>query len=323
MDAGKPEYSTVITPIFSYLKRNKIVLGIVLTVISTFLIILMNACAKLASPYHSVMEAVFYRNIFAMVVVLGYIVATKRWSAFKTKRPLAHLGRSIVGNIGLAMVFWAYTLMPMADVSALLFAAPLMITAMSALILREQVGLLRWGAVVIGFLGVSLIGLEQMGQRSELDVAHFAGFGVIVGLGAAFCVSLVSIFLRALSSTEDSFTTVFYFLLTGLVGSGIYMIFAGSMPHPAAIVPLFGAGVASSMSLLMKSQSYKYAEASLLSPYTYTAILWSALLGWLFWGELPTATLWIGAGIVIASNLFILYREQKKKQTPVPTDTVY
>ena len=309
--------------LLSYFRRNKIILGVALTVISTFLIILMNACAKLASPYHSVLEAVFYRNIFAMIVVLGYIVATKRWSAFKTKRPLAHLGRSVIGNIGLAMVFWAYTLMPMADVSALLFAAPLMITALSALILREQVGIWRWGAVVIGFLGVSLIGLEQIGQRSTLDAEHFAGFGVIIGLCAAFCVSLVSIFLRALSSTEDSFTTVFYFLLTGLFGTGIYMIFAGTLPHPAALIPLIGAGAASSMSLLMKAQSYKYAEASLLSPYTYTAILWSALLGWLFWDELPTPSIWIGASIVIASNLFILYREQKKKKEPASTDNVY
>lgn len=311
-----------IAPLFSYLKKNKIILGVVLTVISTFLIILMNACAKLASPYHTVIEAVFYRNIFALAIVLGYIVATRRWSAFKTKRPLAHLGRSVVGNVGLAMVFWAYTLMPMADVSALLFASPLMVTAMSALILREQVGIWRWGAVVIGFIGVSLIGLEQMGGGSALDTAHFAGFGVLVGLGAAFCVSLVSIFLRALSSTEDAFTTVFYFLLIGLIGSGIYMVFAGSPPHPAALIPLIGAGVASSLSLLMKTQAYKYGEASLLSPYTYTAILWSTLLGWLFWGELPTPTIWIGAGIVIASNLFILYREQKKKKTPSP-DTTY
>jgi drug/metabolite transporter (DMT)-like permease len=281
-------------------------MGIALFLVATFLIVTMNAFAKMATVYHSPVEAVFYRGVVAMVLLLSFTTVTRRKDVFKTKRPMAHLGRSLAGNIGVILVFWSYSLMPMADVTAFLFTAPLMVTVLSIPLLGEKVGPYRWSAVIIGFLGVVLIAQPFGGG--------FVGAKALVPLGATFFMALVNIFLRELGKTEDPFTTVFYFLAVGLVFTGIYMIFNGTLPHEKAIWPLVGAGIAGGLQLILKTKAYTLAEASLLSPFTYTSILWATLFGWLFWGDLPTAAVCIGAIIIITSNIVIYMRESRVKR---------
>lgn len=282
-------------------------LGIALYVIATLLIIVMNAFVKAASEYHDPVEAVFYRGLIAMALLLAWAAYKRQLrSICRTTRIRSHLGRAVAGNIGVVMVFWAYALMPMADVTALLFAAPLLVTMLSALLLKEQVGRYRWSAVIIGFGGVLMIA-QPSGE-------HYASYALFVALAAALSTALVQIFLRELGKTEDALTTVFYFLAFGIAGSGVYMVFAGSWPHPAAIIPLLGAGIAGGIQLIIKTQAFRLAEASLLSPFAYTSILWATLIGWFYWGDLPTLPVVGGTVIVIASNLFILWREQCKKR---------
>lgn len=282
-------------------------LGIALYSFAVLMIVVMNAFIKKATEYHTPVEAVFYRGIIAMALLLAYAAYKQQLRGiYKTSRIGSHIGRALVGNIGVVTVYWSYSLMPMADVTAMMFASPLIVTALSAVMLKETVGRYRWLAVLAGFAGILLIA-QPSGEA-------YVSYGPYVVLLASFSTALVHIFLRTLGKTEDALTTVFYFLAFGLIVTGIYMVFAGTPPHPAAVIPLIGAGLASGVQLIAKTQAYRLAEASLLSPFSFTSIIWATLFGWMFWDDLPEAIVVCGMAVVIASNLFILWRENLKKK---------
>lgn len=279
--------------------------GIILFLLADFFIVAMNAFAKGAAPHHAPVEILFYRSIVAMFFLLAYLALTVRRNVYKTTRIKSHIWRALIGNAGVVLNFQALSLMPMADVTALLFTAPLMVTILAALILKEQVASHRWLAVVAGFAGVLLIS-HPAGQNLALP-------GLLAAMGSALCNALVILLLRDLGRTEDALTTVFYFLSFGILFSGIYMIFFGHMPYPHTAWLLAGTGIAGGLQLLLKTQAYRIAEASLLSPFTYISLLWATLIGLIFWGSVPTIWTAAGAAIIIASNLFIIWREGQIK----------
>lgn len=275
-------------------------------ILAVFFIAVMNACAKLSSDKHSIAEIVFYRGVVSLSLLTLWLLATRRFELLKTKRPMAHFGRSAIGTVGVGCVYWAYSLMPMGDVAVLLLTSSLFVTMLSVPLLGETVGPWRWSAVVIGFIGAGFVG--------NPFAHHFSLYGFSVAILAAFMVSLVFIFLSKLGKTESAFTTVFYFSLTSTLVSGVYMIFKGQMPDPSVYWPLFGTGIASLLSLLLKTEAYKHGEASFLSPLDYMNLLWSILFGWMFWGDFPTWTMLAGAALIIGSNVLIIWREHVHKQ---------
>lgn len=277
--------------------------GIILILVATLGIVLMNTCAKMSSLAYGPVEMVFYRGVIALGVLVPYMLLTQPWTVFKPQRIGIHLLRALVGNLGVAFVFWAYTLLPMADATALLFAAPLFVTALSPLILGETVDRYRWGAVGVGFAGIVLIA-----RPSPEIFTHPAS---LIGLAAALCVALVDITLRKLGQTDDPLTTVFYFILIGVVVTAPYTLAAGGRPEGRLLPWLIGIGLFAAIQQVAKTRAYRLAEASLLSPYTYTAIIWAALAGWLFWDEFPSPAVIAGTGVVIGSNLFIVWRETR------------
>jgi drug/metabolite transporter (DMT)-like permease len=177
--------------------------GVFLILLATLCIVLMNTCAKKGSSVYSPVEMVFFRGVVALGLLIPYMLATHPFSVFKTRRIGAHLYRSAVGNLGVGLVFWAYSLLPMANATALLFAAPLFVTALSPLLLKERVDRARWTAVAFGFGGILLIARPSMHILADPASA--------VGLAAAFCMALVDMALRNLGRTENPLTTVFYF----------------------------------------------------------------------------------------------------------------
>ncbi|BBO84808.1 membrane protein [Desulfosarcina ovata subsp. sediminis] len=274
--------------------------GVFLILLATLCIVLMNTCARVSSIHHGPVEMVFYRGVVALSLLVPYMLATHPVSVFKTRRVGAHLYRSIIGNIGVGLVFWAYTLLPMANATALLFSAPLFVTALSPLLLREHVDGQRWMAVALGFGGILLIARPSMGLVT--DPAS------MVGLGAALCIALVDMALRNLGRTEHPLTTVFYFILGGVIFSAPYTFTVGSLPQGHLILWIAGIGLFTVVQQLGKTAAYRFAEASFLAPYSYTAILWATLIGWLLWREWVSVRVVAGSAVVIASNLFILKR---------------
>jgi drug/metabolite transporter (DMT)-like permease len=168
------------------------------------------------------------------------------------------------------------------------------------LLLKEDVDGGRWVAVVAGFGGIVLIVRPSAGLLA--DPAS------LVGLGAAFCIALVDMALRNLGRTEDPLTTVFYFILVGVLLTAPYTLARGSWPAVEMRPWVLGIGCFAAIQQVAKTAAFRYAQASLLAPYSFTAILWAALAGWLIWRERPAIPVVVGAGVVIASNLFIFWR---------------
>jgi len=282
--------------------RSNVSKAIILTLLATLGIVLMNTCAKKTSVAHNPVEMMFYRGLFALALLTPWMVVKYGCSAFKTRRVKAHLYRGIVGNVGVGFVFWAYSLLPMADATALLFAAPLFVAMLSPMVLKERVDRYRWMAVAIGFGGILLISRPSGGL--------LANPASLVGIAAALCMALVDMALRSLGRTDPPVTTVFYFILFGVIISAPYALFFGHRPDMRTLPWMVGIGVFAAFQQVAKTTAFQYAEASLLAPYSFTSIVWAVLTGWLFWRHLPTVTAILGTAVVIGSNLFMLWRER-------------
>lgn len=262
--------------------------------------------SKLLSTTLNPVELVFTRNAVAMTfLIIGFYILRKKMP-LKTSRPWAHILRGAIGTTGIIIGMWAYTIMPLTEATILFFTLPLFVTLMSGIILREKIGLVRIGAVIAGFTGV----LIATGPTGDLTLTQIS-----VGIGSAFFAAGVDICLRWLGKTESSSTTVFYFLTFGLIITSLYIPFSNitiTMPPLIMIAFILSLGLAGLGSLLAKTQSFRLAEASLITPITYTMIIWAGLFDYFIWHKTPSLSLIIGAAIIIASNLIILRREHQK-----------
>ena len=260
----------------------------------------------------SLLESLFYRQALALPLVLGWIAAGPGFASVRTKRPAAHLIRTVLGMAGMALNFLTFMLLPLAEATVLLFTVPIFATVLSATVLKERVGVHRWLAVLLGFLGVLLV--VQPGGGSVLPLN-----GVLVGLCAAVVVSGVSITLRQIGRTEGAATTVFWFTIVSAVPLGIAMLFVGEAHDARTFGMLLGLGLAGGLAQLALTASLRLAPVSVVLPMDYSNLLWSALIGWLVFSTLPSRSLWLGAPLIIASGLYIVYREHRlrREQTPI------
>ncbi len=286
--------------------KDQLFKGIALTVAAIFSIDLMVAAGKLLSEGYHVIQIVFMRNLIGMVpVYIFYKLCGGAWIPLP-KKPQTHLIRSTLGIVSLILTFSAVAQLPLPDVTVLLFSAPLFITVLSIPLLGERVGLYRWSAVIIGFLGV-LIAARPSGDANWLGI----GFA----LAAAFFLALIAITMRWMGRTEDPVVSVLYFFVISALVTGFMVPFVWE-PMTWDAAPLFlGLALAAGAGQIMLTASYVYAPASALSPYRYTSIIWSILLGWLIWAYIPGWPVLAGAAIIIASNLFIVWREHKNQKT--------
>jgi drug/metabolite transporter (DMT)-like permease len=183
---------------------------------------------------------------------------------------------------------------------------PIFATILGAILLREGVGVHRWAAVLTGFVGVLIVARPGGG--------HFPLQGTAVGLMAAFLVALIAIQLRALGRTEPSGTTVFWFSLLSVPIAGVpYAFFA--QPHDATTWALLIAlGVVGGIGQLALTASLRFAPVSVVVPMDYSSLIWATLYGWLIFSVLPTSATWLGAPVIIASGLYIVWREHRRQQ---------
>lgn len=275
---------------------------------ATFMVIVMNSFAKLLSEVHDPIEIVFYRNIVALLFICAFLTIKKDWHRVKTERPISHVYRSVLGTLSVVLVFHTYKYLPIADATTILYAAPLIVTALSVPMLGERVGLPRWCAVLVGFIGVMVISSPE---GSETLTGYF------FGISAATTIALVSVYLRELGKTEDSMTTVFWFMVIGTILTGLYMPFDGHLPSLTACGIIFIVGTAGLAQQFLKTHGLAMAQAAILTPIQFTGLIWAAFFGVVLYGDWPENNIWIGAAIVIGANLFILWREQRKKAMQV------
>lgn len=281
----------------------------------------MSLFAKLLSQYFDPIEVTFWRNIASIILLLAWLFATRNIIFYKTARPRVHLFRSFIGTIGIALGMWTVSLLTLAQTTLLLFTSPLFTVLLSALFLREKIGIYRISAVIIGFIGVAIAA-----NPANMTIPII---GLAAGLGWGLMSGSVDVTLRWMGKTENSITTTFYFLLFGTLATALFWPFSQT---PITDVPIekawivagiiIGLGATGTLALLSKTQSYRLGEASIIAPIMYTMLIWSVLFDYLIWNRTPEWNVIIGATIIIAANLFIIYREHKLKKSPEQCTTL-
>lgn len=277
-------------------------------VVATLLLTTMFAIAKVAQSYGvNVIEIVFYRQAIAILPVLALVIPSVGLASLKTRRPWVHASRTAVGTTGMILNFITISLLPLAETQALWFTTPLFATILSAIILRETVGVHRWSAVALGFIGVLIVVQPQTG--------HLPVVGATTGLTSALLTAFVTILLRQLGRTEPALTTVFWFFTMSAIPLAIVMPWFAQSHPPVVWILLAAMGIVGGLGQVALTLSLQYAPVSTVAPVDYASLIWSTLFGiWLF-AEVPTAWTWIGAPIIVASGLYIVWRERKRMRT--------
>ncbi len=283
-------------------------LGILLIVASSISFALMNAVVKLVSGHLGPVEIGFFRQLFSLVPVVSMVIHQGGPSMLRTQRPFGHLFRGLIGNSAMIIFFLSVAKLPLADANALSFASPLFITALSMPLLGEAVGKHRWSAVIVGFAGVMV-----MTNPGGNWFSGNAGVGAGMGVLAAFMSALMTITIRQLNKTEPPVRIVFYFATIGTILFGGLLTIFWVTPMLPELGGLMVVGLTGGLSQLLMTYAYRHAPASTLAPFGYVSILWSTALGYLIWSELPGPRILIGASIVIASGLYIIYRETRQR----------
>lgn len=282
--------------------------GIALRATSATAFGLMSALLKGASELGvSTPEMIFYRNVWALLVVVGWIVAGPGWSAVKTEAPLAHLTRSGIGLISMLLTFGALALLPLGEATTLTYAAPIIATLLSGLILAEKIGPRRWSAVAVGFIGVLLVARPGDGVTA---------IGLAVGIAAAFGQSAVMITVRQISRTEQTVAIVFWFTVFTTIAGLLMLPFFGHRHDFTTYAILAGAGLLGGVGQLSMTGSLRFAPVSVVVPLDYLQIVWGILIGWIVFLSPPTWLMLAGATLIAGSGIYTANRERIRGREP-------
>lgn len=262
----------------------------------------MTAMVKLVSESGlSLPEILFWRQMPAVPVILAIYLAAGSLPRLRSRRLRQHAMRAALGLVGMFLLFGAVTLLPLAEATSFNFTSAIWAVILSALILREKVGIWRWSAVVLGFLGVLVI--AQPGE------GHVPLLGAMTALGGAFMVAVISIYIRELAQTEDSLTIVFYFSLFSLPLLGAILPFVWQAKSLEQWMLLLGLGMSGLLGQFLLTSALRQGSVASVMVMDYSALIWAALLGWVIFASLPPATTWLGAPLIIGAGALIAWRE--------------
>ena len=265
---------------------------------------LMDVIVKWSVDY-PIGQVLFFRGFFGILFYFFVIPRERFHNFYKTKRPGLHVLRCISGLIALVAIFIALRKLPLATVVSISFAAPIFTTIFSIFLLNEKVGVFRWLAVLIGFIGILIITEPGI---TELNIYYI--FPIIFCFG----LSYVAITIRQLSSTEPVWLISFFFSLSIMVLSFFSIPQGWVMPSISHFIILSFIGIFGGVANLWLSQSYKYSEVSLVTPLKYLALVFAIIFGYFIWDEVPTIKTLVGSFLVIISTLIIFKREIYNKK---------
>jgi drug/metabolite transporter (DMT)-like permease len=292
--------------------------GIAFKLISAALFAVMQALVRYLGSRYPIGQVVFYRSVFAIVpVVLVYAWRGELAAVVRTERPLGQAGRGVLSIAGMFFNFGAVARLPLVESNAIAFSSPLFTVALAALILSERVRVYRWSAVVVGFVGV-LVVLSPHLSGDELTAAIGGATGLI-GVVYAICGSLTNagtaIQTRRLTQSESTSSIVFYFSLSCALAGLATLPFGWVTPSRGEIAALISIGILGGTGHIFLTESYRFASASLVAPFDYTAMIWALVLGYAMFGETPTSEIVLGSAIIAAAGLFVIWRERQLATT--------
>jgi len=280
--------------------------GIVLILLGVLLLTVMDAVVKvLLDDGFSVLQILAVRSWFVVPAMAVWAWRVSSGSILRTKRPALHFVRVVLGFFAPFLFFSSLTTLPLADATVIFFGATFIMTALSVPLLKEYVGPHRWGAVVVGFLGV-VVAANPSGD--------FFQSGAVLAMLSSLSYALFMLITRWMGPGEGAFKQVLYFhAWVGVVASAfVYADFKPMTAGDLGLVVLVSVIAVSGQ--LCLTRGFSIAPVGVVAPFEYSAMVWASLMGYWLWGDIPGNATIIGAGVIVASGLYLLHRETRLKR---------
>ena len=277
--------------------------GILLMVAGLAMFSIGEGAVKYLTAEYEIIQIVWARYTFhaLLFLIIFSRIGLKRQIA--TTRPWLQLGRSVLLVFATTFFFTAVRYLTLAEAISINFVSPLLVTVFSIMILGEHVGVRRWGAIMVGFVGVLII------IRPGLGIMHWAA---ALPLGTAVCYSLYQILTRIAARTEDAQTSLFWTSAVGVLVTSVAVPFAWTPPTPFAWTLMVGTGLFFGFGHYLLIKGFEVAPASMLAPFIYTQLIWVTIIGYILFGNFPDEFTLIGGAVVIASGLYVWHRETRR-----------
>jgi drug/metabolite transporter (DMT)-like permease len=289
---------------------NAALTGIAFKVVSVLVFLVMSSLLKACDGIPAG-ELVFFRSSIGIIPVMIFLAWRGQLiEGFKTSSVVGQVWRGLVGTASMATGFFALTKLPLPEAITINYATPLVIVIFGAVFLGENVRLYRWTAVVIGLIGVLIIAWPSLTLINS-GVSQEVAIGAISALLSCCFSGVAMLLVRRLVQREKSSTIVLYFLISSSIIALVTVPFGWVMPTSLQAMYLIGAGFAGGIAQILLTESYRHAEMSVVAPFEYSSLIFSVLIGYFFFGDVPTLFIWVGGVIVIGSGLFIIYREHR------------
>jgi drug/metabolite transporter (DMT)-like permease len=286
--------------------------GIALKLGSVLIFIVMASMIKATAAHVPAGQAVFFRSFFAIPVIVMWLAARRELSTgFHAVSPIGHFWRGFAGTCAMGLGFAALGYLPLPEVTAIGYAAPLLTVIFAAMFLGEDVRLFRISCVVLGLTGVLIVLSPRLTVLDADASDHRAAFGAMLVLGGAVFTALAQVFIRKMVMTEKTAAIVFWFSVTATILSLTTIPFGWVVPTPFETFLLVAAGLLGGVGQILLTSSYREADASLVAPFDYASMLFALGIGYFVFAEVPTWTMLCGAALVVTAGILIIWRERK------------
>jgi len=257
-------------------------------------------------------EVVFFRSFFAFPVILVWLAWRRELRVgWRTDKPMSHVWRGVIGTTAMGLAFAGLQLLPLPEVTALSYAAPILTVIFAAMFLGEQVRLVRVFAVALGMTGVMIVLAPQLTAFTEGEVGAARALGAVLVLMSTVFMALAQIFLRKMVATERAATVVFYFTVSSMLFSLFTIPFGWVLPSRGDAALLIGAGLLGGAAQGFLTSAYRFAPASVVAPFDYVSMIFAIAAGYLLFQEVPTGQTLAGGALVVAAGLLIIWREAR------------
>ena len=299
--------------------------GIILILISMLVFSVQDGIMKHIFSFVSLYEVYLVRTVVSVILILFYLKLTNKPIVFKTQYPLLTFLRVILFFFGFSSFYVSLTVLPLGFATALFFVTPFLITIFAHFFLKEEIGIRRWSAVVVGFIGVYITLNPDFNNFNYLS---------LLPILCAFCYSLSMIIIKKTSDKDSVYTQTFTFYLGAIIFSTIFYFLIGdgqynTSDHPASqfifrewfvdlessILFMVATGLTATVAFLLLFTAYSIASPAVVSPFEYSILLWSPLIGWIYFNEIPSLNTVIGIIIIVSSGIYIFMREKAQEQS--------
>lgn len=285
--------------------------GIGLKIGAIALFTVMFALVKALSYTIPAGQAVFFRSAFAIPVLFAWLMMQGEFAgAITVKSKRGHVWRGFVGTAAMGLNFTAAGSLPLPEITAIGFTTPLLIVVFASVILGERVGVYRISAVLVGLIGVLIIVEPRLTFNALHPTQDAMMLGVILAITAAACAALAQIQIRKMVQVERTSAIIFYFCITASIFS-LSTVGTWVWPSLSQFLILILIGILGGVGQIMLTTAYRYAPASVIAPFDYTAMIFALGIGYFAFAELPSAQMILGAGIVTAAGVFVILREAR------------